>query len=71
MLQFSVPEIGEDLPGKYPLLKEDKNPEFTNVTIEKCVAVIGRQALEFEETVNTVGKQIKSNLFISLALYLN
>ncbi|KOX79328.1 Oligopeptidase A [Melipona quadrifasciata] len=55
-----VPEIGEDLPGKYPLLKEDKNPEFTNITIEKCVAVIGRQALEFEETVKTVEKQIEN-----------
>ncbi|XP_033197989.1 uncharacterized protein LOC117160961 [Bombus vancouverensis nearcticus] len=55
-----VPEIGEDLPGKYPLLKEDKSPEFTNITIEKCVAVIGRQSLEFEETVKTLGKQIEN-----------
>ncbi|XP_017878961.1 probable cytosolic oligopeptidase A [Ceratina calcarata] len=54
-----VPEIGEDLPGKYPLLKEDKSPEFTNITIEKCVAAIGKQALEFEETIRTVEKQVE------------
>ncbi|CAK9815319.1 Probable cytosolic oligopeptidase A [Anthophora plagiata] len=53
-----VPEIGDDLPGKYPLLKEDKSPEFTNITIEKCVAAIGRQTLEFEEAVKTLGNQI-------------
>ncbi|CAK9798755.1 Probable cytosolic oligopeptidase A [Anthophora quadrimaculata] len=53
-----VPEIGDDLPGKYPLLKEDKCPEFTNITIEKCVAAIGRQTLEFEEAIKTLGKQI-------------
>ncbi|CAL7941023.1 unnamed protein product [Xylocopa violacea] len=54
-----VPEIGEDLPGKYPLLKEDKSPEFTSITIEKCIAAIGKQTLEFEETVKTLEKQIK------------
>ncbi|CAK9828731.1 Probable cytosolic oligopeptidase A [Anthophora retusa] len=53
-----VPEIGDDLPGKYPLLKEDKSPEFTNITIEKCVAAIGRQTLEFEEAIKTLEKQI-------------
>ncbi|XP_076757733.1 uncharacterized protein LOC143427457 [Xylocopa sonorina] len=53
-----VPEIGEDLPGKYPLLKEDKSPEFTNITIEKCVAAMGKQSLEFEEAIKTLEKQI-------------
>lgn len=42
-------------------MKEDKSPEFTNITIEKCIAVIGRQALEFEETIKTLEKQIESN----------
>ncbi|OAD52206.1 Oligopeptidase A [Eufriesea mexicana] len=55
-----VPEIGEDLPGKYPLLKEDRTPEFTNVTIEKCVAVIGRQTLELEEKVKSLAKDIEN-----------
>lgn len=54
-----VPEIGEDLPGKYPLLKEDKTPEFNTITIEKCVAAIGRQTLEFEDTIKTLGKNIE------------
>ncbi|XP_029042450.2 LOW QUALITY PROTEIN: probable cytosolic oligopeptidase A [Osmia bicornis bicornis] len=55
-----VPEIGEDLPGKYPLLKEDKSPEFNTVTIEKCVAAMGKQALEFEESIKTLGKEIEN-----------
>lgn len=61
IFNLSVPEIGEDLPGKYPLLKEDKSPEFNTVTIEKCVAAMGKQALEFEESIKALGKEIKSN----------
>ncbi|KZC14840.1 Oligopeptidase A, partial [Dufourea novaeangliae] len=62
-----VPEIGEDLPGKYPLLKEDTTPEFNSITIEKCIAAIGRQALEFENGVKTLEKKIEK-MFISLSI---
>lgn len=47
----SVPEIGEDLPENNPLLRNDGLPEFNGVTIEKCLATIGRQALDVERTV--------------------
>ncbi|KAG4074318.1 hypothetical protein HA402_008727 [Bradysia odoriphaga] len=53
-----VPEIGEDLPNKNPLLRSDGLPEFSNITIENCLATIGRQALEVEKTVQTVGEEI-------------
>lgn len=56
----SVPEIGEDLPQKNPLLRENDLPEFTNITIEKCIAAIGRQTVEFEEKVNSLEKSFTS-----------
>lgn len=68
ILECSVPEIGEDLPGKYPLLKEDKSPEFNTITIEKCVAVIGRQTLEFEDEIKTLGRKIESNFILMFAI---
>lgn len=58
-LQFPhrVPEIGEDLPDNNPLLRDDGLPEFNGVTIEKCVATIGRQALDVERTVQRFEEQ--------------
>lgn len=47
----SVPEIGDDLPETDPHLRADGLPEFSNVTIERCIASIGRQALDVEKTV--------------------
>lgn len=47
----SVPEIGEDLPHTDPHLRADGLPEFSHVTIEKCIATIGKQALDVEKTV--------------------
>ncbi|XP_043252201.1 probable cytosolic oligopeptidase A [Colletes gigas] len=55
-----VPEIGEDLPGKYPLLQEDKSIAFNTVTVEKCVAAIGKQSIEFEDEVKMLGARIKN-----------
>uniref|UniRef100_A0A6B2EC97 oligopeptidase A n=1 Tax=Phlebotomus kandelakii TaxID=1109342 RepID=A0A6B2EC97_9DIPT len=46
-----VPEIGEDLPEKNPLQREDGLPEFGTVTVEKCVSVIGKQAVDVEKQV--------------------
>ncbi|KAJ6638769.1 putative cytosolic oligopeptidase A [Pseudolycoriella hygida] len=53
-----VPEIGEDLPNKNPLLSSDGLPEFNNITIENCLAAIGKQALEVEKTVQNVEKEL-------------
>lgn len=55
---FRVPEIGEDLPNKNPLLSNDGLPEFNNITIENCLAAIGRQALEVEKSVQTVEDEL-------------
>ncbi|XP_078046938.1 uncharacterized protein LOC144475186 [Augochlora pura] len=55
-----VPEIGEDLTGKDPLLKEDKYPGFDSITVEKCIAAIGNQALEFEKGVRTIGEELNN-----------
>lgn len=67
-----VPEIGEDLPETNPLLRGDGLPEFNNITIEKCVATIGKQAIDVEKTVqrfeeiNSKNPDLKANLFDDL-----
>lgn len=49
-----VPEIGEDLPEKNPLLREDGLPEFNNISIEKCLAAIGQQSVDLEKNVRNL-----------------
>lgn len=57
----SLPEIGEDLPEKNPLLKEDTMlPEFNGVSIEKCIAATGKQTIEFEQGVKAIEKELES-----------
>lgn len=58
---FRVPEIGEDLPEKNPLLQQNGLPEFNNLTIENCMAAIGKQTLEFEVGVRNIEDQILQN----------
>ncbi|EFA01119.2 putative cytosolic oligopeptidase A-like Protein [Tribolium castaneum] len=53
-----VPEIGEDLPEKNPLLQNDGLPEFSNITIENCMAAIAKQTLDLEAGV----KEIETSL---------
>ncbi|GAB0095431.1 uncharacterized protein DMENIID0001_108160 [Sergentomyia squamirostris] len=53
-----VPEIGEDLPDKNPLLREDGLLEFENVTVEKCVSVIGKQAVDVEKQVKELDGRV-------------
>lgn len=57
----SVPEIGEDLPEKNPLLQNDGFPEFNNITIENCMAAIGKQTLDFENDVKGIEEKILNN----------
>ncbi|KAG7197017.1 hypothetical protein KM043_017552 [Ampulex compressa] len=54
-----VPEIGDDLPYKDPLLKEDKLPAFNTITVEKCIAAIAKQSIEFEECVKNTGEKLQ------------
>lgn len=49
-----VPEIGEDLPDTNPLLTQNGLPEFNNITIENCMAAVGKQTLEFEANVHKI-----------------
>ncbi|XP_011310699.1 probable cytosolic oligopeptidase A [Fopius arisanus] len=54
-----LPEIGEDLPEKNPLLKEDGLPEFNTFTIEKSMAAIGQQTVLFEQGIAKIENDIK------------
>lgn len=47
------------MPNKNPLLRNDGLPEFNNITIENCLAAVGRQAIEVEKTVQSVEEEIK------------
>lgn len=49
-----LPEIGEESSEKNPLLKDDNLPEFNTITIEKCIAAIGKQTVEFEEKMKSL-----------------
>ncbi|XP_044760200.1 probable cytosolic oligopeptidase A [Coccinella septempunctata] len=53
-----LPEIGDVSTKDQPLLK-DNLPEFNNVTIENCTALIAKQALEFESEVKRIEKEIE------------
>lgn len=55
-----VPEIGEDLPEKNPLQREDGLLEFGTVTVEKCVSVIGKQAVDVEKQVKELDGQLEA-----------
>lgn len=56
---FSVPEIGEDLSAeKNPLIGENDLPEFTHATIEKCIGVVGNQAIAVEKGI----KELESSI---------
>nr|XP_022915778.1 probable cytosolic oligopeptidase A [Onthophagus taurus] len=55
-----VPEIGEDLPEKNPLLQKNGLPEFSQITIENCMAAIGKQTLDFESDIKQIEEKIES-----------
>ncbi|XP_055852862.1 uncharacterized protein LOC129916759 [Episyrphus balteatus] len=53
-----VPEIGEDACSIEALVKPDGLPQFDTITIETCMGAIGQQALDVENTVKNLEKQI-------------
>ncbi|XP_011633032.1 probable cytosolic oligopeptidase A isoform X1 [Pogonomyrmex barbatus] len=58
-----LPEIGEESSEKNPLLKNDNLPEFNTITIEKCIAAIGKQTVDFEEKMKSLEKvETRKNL---------
>ncbi|KAG6460645.1 probable cytosolic oligopeptidase A [Manduca sexta] len=48
-----IPEIGEDA-DKNTLLSDNGLPEFDDISIEKCIATISRQSLEYENGVRQI-----------------
>lgn len=54
-----MPEIGEDLPEKNPLLQNDGLPEFNNITIENCMAAVAKQTLDLEAGVKDIEKSLQ------------
>ncbi|CRK96720.1 CLUMA_CG009867, isoform A [Clunio marinus] len=54
-----VPEIGEDLNAdKNPLIGENDLPEFSSITIEKCVGVVGTQGLIAEKKLRELEESL-------------
>lgn len=47
------------MPEKNPLLRNDGLPEFSNITIENCVAAIGNQTVQFENGIRGVEDTLK------------
>ncbi|XP_015183761.1 PREDICTED: probable cytosolic oligopeptidase A [Polistes dominula] len=55
-----LPEIGEEC-VQQNLLKENKTPEFNNITIEKCIAAIQKQVVECDNKIQKIEKEIQDN----------
>lgn len=55
-----IPEIGEDV-EKATLLTETGLPEFNDITIEKCIAAINKQTMDYENGVKEVEKSAPSS----------
>lgn len=56
---FRVPEIGEDSSAEHnPLIGENGLPEFNSVTIEKCIGVVGNQAIAIEKGIRNLEESI-------------
>lgn len=53
-----MPEIGEDLPEKNPLIGADSLPEFNVISIEKCMGAIGKQAFDIEKSIKELEDSI-------------
>lgn len=53
-----IPEIGED--SENMLLSENGLPEFNDITIEKCIATISKQCIEYENGVTQI-EQVSQN----------
>jgi oligopeptidase A len=62
---FRVPEIGEELPEKNPLLGDDGLPEFNNITIEKCIGAIGKQSIDIEKHIKNLEDHVTSQEKVS------
>lgn len=55
-----VPEIGEDDSSSSAIINSDGLPKFDNLTVENCLANIGKQAGIVEKTVQNIATNIKN-----------
>ncbi|XP_028174623.1 probable cytosolic oligopeptidase A [Ostrinia furnacalis] len=62
-----IPEIGEDA-DKNILLSENGIPEFNDITIEKCIAAISKQSLDYENGVKQIEQSTPNckNAFVEI-----
>ncbi|CAG4946585.1 unnamed protein product [Parnassius apollo] len=62
-----IPEIGEDA-DKNTLLSGNGLPEFSDITIEKCIASISKQSMEYESGVKLIEKSATDcrNAFVEI-----
>lgn len=58
IFENSLPEIGEECPQQN-LLKEDKTPEFNNITIEKCITAIQKQTIECDNQIRKIETELQ------------
>lgn len=55
------------MPEKNPLLKEETLlPEFNGLTIERSIAAIAKQAMEFEQGIKALEKDIEGRRFFKV-----
>ncbi|XP_057329002.1 uncharacterized protein LOC130669879 [Microplitis mediator] len=53
-----LPEIGEDLPEKDPLLKQDGFPEFNKFSIERAITAVGKETVAYEQDIQQIEQRI-------------
>ncbi|CAG5097993.1 Similar to CYOP: Probable cytosolic oligopeptidase A (Arabidopsis thaliana) [Cotesia congregata] len=62
-----LPEIGEDLPEKDPLIKADGFPEFNTFSVERAMAAVGKETTTYEQELLHV--RLHTTWNITKALY--
>ncbi|XP_043503833.1 probable cytosolic oligopeptidase A [Polistes fuscatus] len=55
-----LPEIGEEC-LQQNLLKENKTPEFNNITIEKCIVAIRKQVADCDSRIQKIETELQDN----------
>ncbi|KAK0163532.1 hypothetical protein PV327_007205 [Microctonus hyperodae] len=54
-----LPEIGEDLPDKDPLIKPNGFPEFNTFSVERAIAAVGKLSVLYEEGIQKIAENIQ------------
>lgn len=54
-----MPEIGEDDPKVNPFIKEDGLPDFSTISVDKCIRRIGSQSKNLEDEIQNAEKYLQ------------